>query len=182
MEEVEFKLVEETDLEPVRQIYNEYIRTSTATFRLEPVSAETLKSFIFVNHPRYGAFLIRVRGEVAGFCFLTQFRNQEAYDRTAEIGCYLRPGFTRRGLGTRAVHHLETFAAARGIKTLIASVSGENAASLGQFRKIGYNECGNFRRVGEKFGRVLDVVYFQRLLDQPSSGPVVPGAEGTTSQ
>jgi L-amino acid N-acyltransferase YncA len=136
---------------------------------LQAISLETLRSFIFLNHNRYAAFLICRQGETAGFCFLTQYKNLEAYDRTTEIGVYLKPGFTRRGLGTAAVAHLERVAAANGLKVIISSISGENEASLALFRRLGYQECGHFKRVGEKFGRVIDVVYFQRSLENAAS-------------
>jgi L-amino acid N-acyltransferase YncA len=49
-------------------------------------------------------------------------------------------------------------------KVLIASISGENTASLKLMRKLGYEQCGQFKNVGEKWGRILDVVYFQKEL------------------
>jgi L-amino acid N-acyltransferase YncA len=165
MKGIAFKSVEEKDLPAVLDIYNHYILTTTASFRLDVVSTETLRTFIFLDHARYKAFLIYYQTELAGFCFLTRYKNLEAYDRTAEMGIYLKPESTRRGLGTAAVRHLETVAAANGVKTIIASVSGENTASIGMFRKLKYEECGHFKRMGEKFGRVIDVFYFQRSLE-----------------
>jgi L-amino acid N-acyltransferase YncA len=165
MDEIRFKIVEEADLPVVLEIYNHYILTSTATFRPQPIPMETLRTFIFLDHPRYKAYLIYHREEFAGFCFLTQYKNLEAYDRTGEMGAYLKPGFTRRGLGTAATRHLEKVAAANGFKTVIASISGENLASIELFRRLGYEQCGHFKRVGEKFGRVIDVVFFQRSLE-----------------
>jgi L-amino acid N-acyltransferase YncA len=174
MSEISFKSIEERDLNTVLDIYNHYIRTTTASFRPEPIPVEILSSFIYLDHNRYKAYLIYHLGEIAGFCFLTQYKNLEAYDRTAEMGIYLRPGCTRRGLGKEAARHLEEVAAANGIKTVIASISGDNTASIRLFRKLGYEQCGHFKRVGEKFGRVLDVIFFQRSLD---NGMTIPGED-----
>ena len=165
MSQASFHEVQEKDWPGVLEIYNHYIATSTANFRLAPLDKEGIQTFLYTNHPLYKTFAIDLDGELAGMCFLTQFRAQEAYDRTAEMGVYLRPGFTRRGLGTQATRHLERVAAAVGVKTLIASVCGENAPSIALFGKLGYEKCAHFRRVGEKFGRVLDVVYFQTSID-----------------
>ncbi|MFA5865852.1 MAG: N-acetyltransferase family protein [Phycisphaerae bacterium] len=164
MKEINFKSIEEEDLPVVLDIYNHYILTTTVTFRLDPIPMETLRSFIFLNHSRYKTYLIYYLSEIAGFCFLTQYKNLEAYDRTSEIGIYLKPDFTHRGLGTQAVKYLEKVAVVNGIKMLIASISGENTASIKLFRKLEYEECGHFKRVGEKWGRIIDVVYFQRSL------------------
>jgi L-amino acid N-acyltransferase YncA len=165
MEEISFKSVDEADLPAILDIYNHYIRTTTATFRLQPIPMETLRTFILIDHHRYKDFVMLRRGEVAGFCFLSQYKDLQAYDRTAYVGVYLKPGFTGRGLGTETVRYLEKAASAGGIKTVIASISGENIASIRLFRKLGYEECGHLKRVGEKFGRVIDVVLYQRMLD-----------------
>lgn len=166
MGDITFRNVEERDLPVIRDIYNHYLRTTTATFRVEEMTTEKLKDFIFLQHPKYGAFLVYSRSELAGFCFLTRFKNAEGYDRTAEIGIYLKPEFTGRGLGATVVKHLEAVARQKGIKMLMASICGENTASLKLFRKLAYDECGDFKRVGEKFGRTLDVVFFQRSLEK----------------
>ncbi len=173
MDAVSFKQIEAGDLDKVLDIYNAYVLTSTATFRTAPIGAETLRSFIFLDHPTYKAYLILQGAEIAGFCFLTQYKSLEGYDRTAELGIYLEPACTHRGLGTAAVAYLEGIAATSGIKIIIVSISGENAASLGLFQKLGYQQCGHFKRVGEKFGRVIDVIYFQRSLED--EGRIAPG-------
>lgn len=164
MDKITFKIVEEQDLSLILDIYNHYIVTTTATFRLTKISIETLKSFIFLNNPRYKAFLIYLQNEVTGFCFITQYKNLEAYDRTAEIGIYLKPDFTKKGIGLQAIKHLESVAEKSSLRILIASISGENTASIKLFQKLNYTECGHFKDVGEKFNRVLDVIYFQKRL------------------
>jgi L-amino acid N-acyltransferase YncA len=167
MKDIRFKNIEEADLAVALDIYNYYIKTTTATFRLEPITIDVFKSFIFLDHPKYKAYLIYHQDEIVGFCFVTQYKNLPAYDHTAEMGVYLKPDFTRLGLGPEATKHLEQTAAGNGIKVLIASISGENTASLKLMRKLGYDECGHFKNVGEKWGRIIDVIYFQKeLLDR----------------
>jgi phosphinothricin acetyltransferase len=36
--------------------------------------------------------------------------------------------------------------------------------SIKLFQKLGYEKCAHFKRVGEKWGRVIDVVFFQKSL------------------
>ncbi|MFB3894690.1 MAG: N-acetyltransferase family protein [bacterium] len=166
MEEIVLKDIQEKDLSVVLDIYNYYILTSTATFHLEPIPMDKLRGFIYLNHFKYKAYLIYYRNELAGFCFLTQYKNLVAYDRTVEIGIYLKPEYTHQGLGKQAIPFLEQVAKKNGFKIIIASISGENEPSLKLFRNLGYQECGYFKRVGEKFGRVIDVVYFQKSLEK----------------
>jgi phosphinothricin acetyltransferase len=99
-----------------------------------------------------------------GFCFLTQFRKKAAYDRTAEIGLYLKPEFTGKGIGDDAVTFLEKVAVIKGIRVIIASISGENTASIKLFQKMGYEKCAHYKQVGEKFGRFVDVIDYENIL------------------
>jgi phosphinothricin acetyltransferase len=44
-----------------------------------------------------------------------------------------------------------------------------NAASIGLHKKLGFKHAGTLTNVGEKFGRLLDVVIMQRTLAPPSA-------------
>lgn len=157
--------MQEEDLPVVLDIYNYYIATTTATFDPCPVSMETFRRRIPLNHDVYKAYVIRQMSETVGFCFLSQFKKHESYDRTAEVGVYLRPEHVRLGVGTRAVTHLEQTAAVSGLRMLLASISGENDGSIAFFQKLGWKQCAYFRRVGEKWNRVIDVIFYQKSLE-----------------
>ena len=165
MKKTTFRDMQEEDLPVVLAIYNHYVVTTTATFDPGPISMQTLRTRIAVGHDLYKAYVIHHMDDMAGFCFLCQFKNHECYDRTAELGVYLKPEHARRGLGTTAVRHLEEVAAARGLKTIVASISGENEGSIELFRKLGWEQCAHFRGIAEKWGRAMDVIFFQRSLE-----------------
>jgi phosphinothricin acetyltransferase len=114
MKKTSFRSMQEDDLPLVLDIYNHYIATTTVTFDPSPISIETLRSRITVNNDLYKAYVIHHLGEIAGFCFLSRFEKLEAYDRTVELGVYLKPEHVRQGLGTKSVRHLEEVAIARG--------------------------------------------------------------------
>jgi L-amino acid N-acyltransferase YncA len=46
----------------------------------------------------------------------------------------------------------------------MASISSLNTQSLAFSRKLGFEEVGRFRRIGEEHGREFDVVYMQKWL------------------
>ena len=104
--------MQEKDLPVVLDIYNHYIVTTTATFDSGPIPMSTLRTRISIDHDLYKAYIIHHLDDMVGFCFLSQFKNHESYDRTAELGVYLKPEHTRRGLGTKVVRHLGEVAAA----------------------------------------------------------------------
>jgi RimJ/RimL family protein N-acetyltransferase len=60
-----------------------------------------------------------------------------------EVGYSIFPEYRRRGIATEAVRGLIGWAQeARGIETFVASVSPENAASLGVVGKLGFEHVG----------------------------------------
>ncbi len=159
---IQFTRLTENDLPTIKEIYDWYVLNSTATFHTEPLSTDELRGFIYVGHPVYRSFKISDDGKPCGYCFITQYKNRPAFDRTAEVTIYLKNGCAGKGLGRRALAFLEEQAADAGIKNLIGIITGENMASISLFARAGYVQCALFRNVGEKFGRVLDVVAMQK--------------------
>jgi L-amino acid N-acyltransferase YncA len=164
MDNLIFKEAEEKDLGTILDIYNFYILTSTASFDVGQITREEFLQRVFIGYEKYKTYSICHSDEIIGYCALTQFRKKKAYDRTAEIGIYLKPEFTGRGIGLEAITFLEQVALDKRIKVLIASISGENKASIKLFQKAGYEECAHYKEIGEKFGRILDVVDYQKIL------------------
>jgi L-amino acid N-acyltransferase YncA len=165
MNQLSFQKAQENDLAAILEIYNFYIATTTATFDIGPIAESELCQRIFFDHAKYQTYLVHHGGDIAGFCFLTQFKKKKAYDRTAEIGIYLKPDFTGQGIGKKTVAFLEQIAVKKQIKVLVASISGENTASIKLFQRLGYERCAYYKQVGEKFGRILDVVDYQKVLE-----------------
>jgi L-amino acid N-acyltransferase YncA len=161
---LEFIAAQENDLNTILEIYNYYIENSTATFDHNGISLKEFKNRIFINHDKYKTFLVFQHKELAGFCFLTQFRKKPAYDKTAEIGLYLKQQFAGRGLGKGIVKYLESTAKANQIEVVVASVSGENVPSIKLFKKMGYKRCAHYKQIAEKFGRKMDIIDFQKNL------------------
>lgn len=159
---VEFSPVKETDLAAILAIYNHYILNSTATFHSGKLSRDDLEEFLFIAHPKYPSFLITENGEMIGYCFLTQYKKRQAYDRSAELSIYLKPEYTGKGIGLSALSHLEAAAKEAGIHVLVGTICGENQASIRLMEKAGFSKCAHLKNIGEKFGKVLDVVMYQK--------------------
>lgn len=153
-----------SDLEKVKEIYDHYILNSTATFHTEPISLDELKGTILIGHPKYQSFLIQYEGETCGFCYISQHKKRQAYDRTAEVTIYLKPAFAGKGIGRKALEMVESIAKKNAISILLGVIAGENRASIRLFESCSYEKCAHFNKVGEKFNRLLDIVVYQKLI------------------
>ena len=161
---IEFADLKETDFELIKNIYNYYIENSTATYYTEKITIDELKEFIPFDHKKYKSFLIKNENECCGFCYISQYKKRQAYDRTAEISLYLKTEYTGRGIGKEVLKHLEKVAKKNGISVLIGIISGDNEKSIKLFEKNGYEKCAHFKQIGEKFSKILDVVSNQKII------------------
>jgi len=159
---IEFTPINKQNINHALSIYNWYVLNSTATFHLEAIACEELEKMVSVGHSKYQSFLISYEGQIAGFCYLSQFRYKEAYDKSAEITLYLDKGFTGKGIGKATVSFLESIAKQNEIDNLIAVITANNSGSISLFEKDGYFKVGHLKSIGVKFGKALDVVSYQK--------------------
>jgi phosphinothricin acetyltransferase len=102
---------------------------------------------------------------VLGFAYAAQFRDREAYAKTFEVSIYVGPTTMRQGAGALLLSEVLTTLRGDGVREVLAVIGDSyNAASVGLHKKLGFEHVGTMKNVGEKFGRLLDVVVMQRSL------------------
>ncbi|MGA3014911.1 MAG: GNAT family N-acetyltransferase, partial [Bacteroidales bacterium] len=112
---ITFKDITENDFDFVKEVYDYYIENTTSTYYTERLPVYQLKEFILVGHEKYRSLLIKSDNINCGFCYLSQYKKRQAYDRTAEVSLYLNPEFTGHGIGRIVLQHLEEIARQNGI-------------------------------------------------------------------
>jgi phosphinothricin acetyltransferase len=162
----------EEDLAGIFEIYREQVLHGTATFDTEPKSEEGQRAW-FGAHDRgkHPIIVAEDGGKVAGWARLYPWSDRCAYARSAENSVYVRKEFRGRGVGTQLLAALIEEARRVGISVLLARIAEGNPASIALHRSQGFERIGTMRRVGEKFGRVLDVELMQLHLDGGGGGP-----------
>lgn len=166
MAEVKFVEINETYLPQVLEIYNYYVQKSTATFNTQPLTLEEMRQIVYYSDPRFKTFVIFDQDRLCGYCILARYKAREAYSITAEATLYLHPEFTGKGIGSQALQFLESLARQNQFHSLISIICGENTASIKLFEKNGYTKCAHFKEIGKKFGRLLDVVEYQKIIEK----------------
>ena len=162
---VELVEIQDSDYAIVKEIYDYYVVNTTVTFSTQKVSLTELRETILNGHPKYKSFILKIKGTICGFCYLSQYKKRQAYNRTAEISVYLKPEFAGLGIGKQTLEKMQIIALENGIFVLVGIVTAENNQSVGLFEKCGFEKCAHFKKVGEKFNRILDVVAYQKILD-----------------
>jgi phosphinothricin acetyltransferase len=147
-------------------IYNPYVLNTTITFEEEPVPAEEMRRRI-EEFTRAYPWLVEGDGErISGYAYACPWKARSAYRHTVESAIYLRPDAAGRGIGTRLYAALLARLKEQGIRAVIGGIAQPNPASVALHEKLGFEKIGHFRSVGFKFGRWIDVGYWEALLDR----------------
>ncbi|GMK39580.1 hypothetical protein PCCS19_26340 [Paenibacillus sp. CCS19] len=164
MSTITFEEITTEHIHAVKEIYNYYVLNSTISFHTEPLNSDQMKESVLNKNARFKSFLISDDQQLVGYVLLTQYKNKQAYDVSAEVTIYLEPNYLGRGIGSHALSFIEGIAKEQGFHTLIATICMENARSIKLFEKNGYTQCALFKEVGYKFERWLDIGSFQKVL------------------
>jgi L-amino acid N-acyltransferase YncA len=144
------------------RVFNHFVEHSFAAYPHRAVGEEFVRRLEAVSSDYPVLTVLAGDGTVAGFGLVHAFHPADSFKKTAEIGYFLRQDCTGAGIGTALLDRLVTSARDKGVRTLLASISSRNDASLAFHRRRGFEQVGCFRAVGEKFGEPFDVVYMQR--------------------
>ena len=162
------------DAEALRLIYNHAAQTSTATMDMEGRTPEQQQNWMRSHDGNPYPLLVAETGDdqtVIGYATLSVYNAKPGYNRTAETSVYLHQERRGIGLGKTLLTALIEDARERGFLCLIALITSDNEASLRLHRRCGFADVGTLRRVGEKFGKEVDVDFLQMLLDETIPTP-----------
>ncbi|KAI0832532.1 GCN5-related N-acetyltransferase [Trametes gibbosa] len=174
---VQIRDATEADLQAIVDIYNDQILHGTATFHTEPQTLEErvlwLKSVQAEHYPCIVAEVAETDGgdttetkRTVGWCNLWHYNMRPAYDGSAELSLYIHKDFRGKGIGEKLLRRLLEDVREQGgrFHTIIAGVTAENARTVNFWQKQGFELRGTLHEVGRKFGRWLDVSYFQVIV------------------
>jgi L-amino acid N-acyltransferase YncA len=162
---VQIRRARRTDLEAIREIYNEAILTTTATFDTEPKSNAERLSWFHSHDERHPILVAVVNRKVVGWASLTEWSDRRAYDDTAETSFYVDSEFRGQGIGRKLKEAIIKEARRLRFHTLIARVAEGSDESIHLNESTGFVLVGTLKQVGRKFGRLLDVHIMQKMLD-----------------
>jgi phosphinothricin acetyltransferase len=155
-------------LETIRAIFNDAIATSTALYDVEPRSEAVVRDWFAGKEqgswPVIG--LENKAGDLLGFGTYGPFRPHAAYRYTVEHSVYVAAGHRGQGSGRLLLTQLIALAQQQGYHMMIGGIDAANTASIGLHKSLGFTHCGSIQHAGYKFGRWLDLEFYQLLLPE----------------
>jgi phosphinothricin acetyltransferase len=156
------------DVPGILQIYNQVVVSSTAIYIDNPVTLENREAWLLDQQIRgYPALIAdEGNGDIVGFCSFGDWRGAwPGYRFTVEHSVHVRSDRRGTGIGRKLVEAILPYALALDKHVMIGAIDASNDTSIKFHARLGFREVAHFREVGFKFGRWLDLVFMQRILD-----------------
>jgi L-amino acid N-acyltransferase YncA len=153
----------------IRDIFNDAIANTTALFEYAPRTSEVMGAW-FAARAAGGFPVIGLEdegGTLAGFATYGTFRAFPAFKYSVEHSVYVHRDHRGRGHGRRLLAEIVARAQSDGRHLVVGGIEAGNTASIALHESLGFTHAGTIREAGFKFGRWLDLAFYQRHLPTP---------------
>jgi L-amino acid N-acyltransferase len=150
-------------------ILNDAIVSSTALYDYEPRELSSMTAWFESKRagqfPVWGA--LGAHDTLLGFASYGTFRAWPAYKYSVEHSVYVAEQARGQGVGKLLMQRLIESAVEQEKHVLIGGIDAQNAVSRAFHEKLGFVHAGTIEQAGFKFGRWLDLAFYQLTLPTP---------------
>lgn len=156
------------DIAQILAMYNDAILHTTAVYSYEPHTLEARQQWFEQKQvDGYPVIVFEKDGKAVGFATYGPFRPWPAYKYTVEHSIYVDSAYHRQGIAGTLLEGLMTLAKEQHYKTIVAGIDASNVGSIVLHEKHGFVYTGTLEKVGYKFGKWLDLAFYQLMLEGP---------------
>jgi phosphinothricin acetyltransferase len=165
LERLTIRPLEPSDFPAVLDLYNHYVEHSHCTFDTEAFSLDARRPwFTQFKADRYQCVVAIDNDNLVGYACSTPFKIKPAYQSSVEVSIYTSPSIHRRGAASALYVSLFEGLGITGLHRAYAGIALPNPDSVKLHEKFGFQQVGQFREVGFKFGHYWDVAWFEKSL------------------
>ncbi|HNY10508.1 MAG TPA: N-acetyltransferase family protein [Candidatus Wallbacteria bacterium] len=159
------RIVKNTDIQQICDIYNYYVVNTAITFEETPVSCDDMRARITSVSALFPWYVCEAEdGEITGYAYAAAWKLRSAYRFSAEATVYVKNNFTGKGIGSLLYSELLKELKKRSFHSVIGGIALPNEQSRKLHEKFGFKKVAQFHEVGNKFNGWIDVGYWQLLL------------------
>ncbi len=151
-------------------IFNHAILTSTALYDYQARTEASMQAWFEAkrkgNYPVVG--FEDEDGVLMGFASYGPFRPFPAFKYSVEHSVYVDQRYRGRGLGEALLRAVIERAREQDYHVVVGAIDSSNTVSCALHEKLGFTRAGTIAQAGFKFGRWLDLVFYQLQLDTPA--------------
>ena len=157
------------DLPAIREIYNDAVLNTLAIWNEQTVDLDNRQQWFNARQAQGYPILVIVdaANTPLGYASFGDWRPFEGFRHTVEHSVYVHQDHRGRGLGREIMQALIAAARQRDVHAMVGGIDASNAGSIALHERLGFRHVGTLPQVGFKFGRWLDLAFYQLLLDGP---------------
>lgn len=150
------------DAPAIAAIYNDAIERTISSLWETPRPIEEIRDELSRASVRFPWLVAEAdEGTIAGYALVKPWNPRHGYRHTVETTIYIHAEHRGRGVGRLLYDELFRLIREQGYRHVIAGISLPNDASVRLHEAMGMERVAFFPGIGEKFGRSVDVGYWQ---------------------
>ncbi|ASS93828.1 arsinothricin resistance N-acetyltransferase ArsN1 family A [Peribacillus simplex] len=154
----------ETDIDSIKEIYNQGIEDRIATLETELKDQTNMEEWFAQHIGRYKVIVADQEGEIVGWASLNQYNSRDAYKGVADLSVYISRDHRGKGIGGLLLQSIEKLAKENDFNKIVLFTFPFNQMGQGLYKKRGYREVGVFKNQGILDGEFVDVMAMEKLL------------------
>jgi L-amino acid N-acyltransferase YncA len=154
------------DAQAICDIYNYYVLDTIVTFEEDSVLADDMADRIKKVSEKYTWLVYEQEGEIIGYAYAGDWKSRCSYRFSVESSVYLKNGFSNQGIGSKLYEALLKDLEKTDIHAVIGGISLPNEASIALHEKFGFEKIAQFKEVGYKFEKWIDVGYWEKIISR----------------
>ena len=161
MLDIKIRFSKSNDLPFIVDIYNQAIRSNSATGDLTEFSIEQrLDWFNKFDNEVYPIYIAEIENKVVGYCTISPYRpNREAMSSVAEISYYIDYSYHNQGVGFKMLEYVISDCNRIGKENLLAILLDINYKSVRILEKFNFKQWGHLPDIinikGKKCGHLI---------------------------
>ena len=152
------------DTKDICDIYNHYVTQTIITFEESPVDVDEMEYRVSEIASELPWLVFEDNQQILGYSYASRWKSRCAYRYSVEGTVYVSPSFTNRKIGTQLYAQLIHILKENNFHSVIGGIALPNLLSIKLHEKFGFEMVAQFKEVGRKFEKWIDVAYWQLKL------------------
>ena len=153
-----------SDAKAIVDIYNYYILNTNITFEEKQLTVDDMEERIIEKTVKHPWIVYEMNGQVIGYAYLSGWHSRSAYRYSNEASIYLDRNEKGHGIGKKLFANLLEVSKDYGVHTIVSGITIPNAESISLHEKFGFKKIAEFKEIGFKNNKLLNVGYWQKIL------------------
>ncbi len=171
---INIRIANENDYVSILEIYEPYINETTITFEYNVPSLSDFSKRLANIQKTFPLLVCEIDHIVVGYAYISRFREREAYDWSMESSIYINPVYQRKNIGKALYYALIELSKLLGYCNIYGVVTMPNIKSEKLHDLFGFATIGVTHNVGFKFGKWLDVKWYELNIKEYNNQPEKP--------